>query len=321
MIKKYYRIMLGQKSKHADVCYKNKWIGGHYGFNESLENKFLKNKQEFNKINIPIYLKNHPGSKKHSAALSCGMLYTICKGINKGDIVVCPDGDRNYWIGEVISDYYFKDDEKLIDGESMPHRRNVEWFDTIIERDSMSEILRNSTGSIGTVSEITQHKDEIENFLKGQKINKVFSSDKSVINASQFAIEADMRDYLVKNWSKTEFYEKYNICTDENGEIIGKEYPIGDKKNWRIDILAISKDEKEYLVIELKKGREGAKVVGQILKYMGAITKTLLEGEQTVKGVIIAFEEDEEIKNALVMSDKIDYYRYELDFKLYKVDE
>ncbi len=54
---------------------------------------------------------------------------------------------------------------------------------------------------------------------------------------------------------------------------------------------------------------------------MGAITKTLLEGEQTVKGVIIAFEEDEEIKNALVMSDKIDYYRYELDFKLYKVDE
>ena len=37
MTKKYYRIMLGQKSKYADECIENKWFGGGWNFKKSLE--------------------------------------------------------------------------------------------------------------------------------------------------------------------------------------------------------------------------------------------------------------------------------------------
>ena len=31
------------------------------------------------------------------------MLHTICKGIKIGDLVLCPDGEGNYFVGEVKS--------------------------------------------------------------------------------------------------------------------------------------------------------------------------------------------------------------------------
>ena len=60
---------------------------------------------------------------------------------------------------------------------------------------------------------------------------------------------------------------------------------------WSIDILAISKDQKEFLVIELKKGRASDIVMGQIQRYMGHI-KNNLAGDKDVKGLIIALEDD-----------------------------
>lgn len=55
-----------------------------------------------------------------------------------------------------------------------------------------------------------------------------------------------------------------------------------------IDILAISKDGKELLIVELKKGRASDVLVGQIQRYMGYVLDELAEENQTVKGVIIA---------------------------------
>ena len=101
----------------------------------------------------------------------------------------------------------------------------------------------------------------------------------------------------------------------ENGEIIGQQYPTD---TGRIDILAISKDEKELLVVELKKGRASDAVVGQILTYMGYVKEEVAEENQIVKGCIIALEDDKRIKNALSMISNIDFYKYELRFKLIK---
>ena len=50
-----------------------------------------------------------------------------------------------------------------------------------------------------------------------------------------------------------------------------------------MDILAISKDRRELLVVELKKGQAADKVVGQILRYMGYAAQELAEEGQTVK--------------------------------------
>lgn len=52
---------------------------------------------------IPIFLAIHPDKSKIGAGLACGALWTVSKGIQKGDIVVCPDGSGLYWLAEVTT--------------------------------------------------------------------------------------------------------------------------------------------------------------------------------------------------------------------------
>ena len=85
-----------------------------------------------------------------------------------------------------------------------------------------------------------------------------------------------------------------------------------------MDILAISKDRKELLVVELKRGRASDAVVGQILRYMGYVKNDLAEDGQSVRGVIIALEDDLRLSNALSMTQGIDFYRYQVSFRLQK---
>ena len=83
-----------------------------------------------------------------------------------------------------------------------------------------------------------------------------------------------------------------------------------------MDILAISKDKRELLVVELKKGRASDVVVGQIQRYMGFAQYKLAEVNQTVKGVIIGLESDLRLRRALSVIPNIKFYRYEVNFKL-----
>ena len=97
--------------------------------------------------------------------------------------------------------------------------------------------------------------------------------------------------------------------------MVGQQYP---SDTGPIDILAISKDKKELLVVELKKGRASDNVVGQIQRYMGYVLEELAEENQTVRGVIIALEDDTRIKRALAVATNIEFYRYQVSFKLFK---
>ena len=73
------------------------------------------------------------------------------------------------------------------------------------------------------------------------------------------------------------------------------------------------------LVVELKKGRASDVVVGQTLRYMGYVHEELAENGQTVRGTIIALEDDPKIRRALAMTPSIDFYRYQISFKLLKL--
>ena len=97
-------------------------------------------------------------------------------------------------------------------------------------------------------------------------------------------MEKHLEDFLVANWSSTELGQTHDIY-EVDGEIVGQQYP---SDTGPIDILAVSKDRKELLVVELKKGRASDSVVGQIQRYMGFVMDELAESEQEVKGVIIA---------------------------------
>lgn len=307
-MKSYYRIMLGAKSIYADECFKGNFIGAGFGIQIDLTNQLPENWREFNQKIIPIWMKNNPNKSKVSAGLSCGALWTVSKGIKVGDIVLCPNGSGSYYIGEVLDTYSYHS------GLILPHRRTVKWYSKMIERSNMSDNLRKSSSSIGTVSEITKYGIEIEQLIGGEKIPTIFSNDETIEDPSNFALEKHLEDFLVSNWSQTELGKNYDIF-QEDGELVGQQYP---SDTGPIDILAISKNKKELLVVELKKGRASDNVVGQIQRYMGYVKEELAEANQIVKGVIIALEDDLRIKRALSVTNNIDFYRYQVSFKLFK---
>jgi restriction system protein len=177
----------------------------------------------------------------------------------------------------------------------------------------MSEPLQRSTGSIGTVSNITQHQIEIDKLIGSITAPKLISTDASVEDASAFALEEHLEDFLVKNWSHTELGTDYEIY-EEDGEK-AQQYQTDTGP---LDILAISKDKKRLLVVELKKGRASDVVVGQTLRYMGFVQEELAEEGQAVFGLIIAHEDDKKIRRALSMTPSISFYRYQVSFKLVK---
>lgn len=307
--KSYYRIMLGKGSMHADECHRDGWFGGFWDFDMDLTDRLPDDWRVFNKEFIPIYIEKHPGKSKVTAGLACGMLHTICKGIKVGDIIFSPNGKGAYYVGDVTSDYNYVPDIFF------PHQRSVTWRPDLVNRQEMSEGLKNSTGSVGTVSNITKHAKEIEGLISGEPANVIISTDDTVEDPTVFALEKHLEAFLVHNWDSTELGKDYDIYAD-NDELVGQQYP---SDTGPIDILAISKDKKVLLVVELKKGRASDVVVGQVQRYMGYVLGDLAEPDQTVRGVIIAMEDDLRLKRALSVTTNIEFYRYQVSFKLTKV--
>ncbi|MCK5272913.1 MAG: DUF1016 family protein [Sedimentisphaerales bacterium] len=298
-MKSYYRIMAGKKSKYAEQCHTENYIGVNFHMDIDFAGQLPDNLQEFNKKFIPFFLDKKPGKSKIAAGLACGTIWTVCKGMQKGDVVLCHDGTGSYLAGEVSGDYFYRS------GEILPHRRSVNWFPNTIGRDSMTLELQRSTGSIGTVSNITKHAEEIENLL---------AENPPPIDHLEFVLEKHLEDFLVHNWKQTELGKNYDIY-EEDGELVGQQYP---SDTGPMDILAISKDKKEILVVELKKGKASDSVVGQIQRYMGYAMEELAEKDQIVKGVIIALKDDLCIKRALIAANNIAFYRYQVSFSLFR---
>jgi len=307
-MKKYIRVILGAKSRYAEECFNGGFIGADYGIEEDLTNNLPENWRDFNAKYREIWLKKHPEKSKIAAGLACGMLWTVSKGINKGDIVISPDGNGNYMVGEIESNYYYTP------GDILPHRRRVKWLENRISRDEMSQELKNSTGSTGTIADITKYANELEKLINKIGYAQIISTDRTIEDPSEFALEKHLEDFLVKNWKNTALGKDYEIY-EEEGELVGQQYP---SDTGPIDILAISKDRKTLLVVELKKGRVSDSVVGQIQRYMGYVKDELAEDNQNVKGVIIGLEDGLRIQRALSVTKNIEFYRYKVDFKLLK---
>lgn len=306
-MKSYIRVMLGKGSMYAQECVAGGFIGTDYGIHQDLTHKLPDEWREFNKEFIPVYLVSNPDKSRVAAGLACGMTWTVAKGMKAGDIVLSPDGADHYHVGEITSDYYYQSDGIL------PHRCSVHWFSQIIDRSAMSNALKSSASAGGVTSNLNHHSEEIEQLLGGSPTLKLIATDNTVEDPSAFAMEKHLEDFLVKNWKQTDLGREYDIC-EEDG-YFGQQY---ETDTGPIDILAVSKDKKTLLVLELKKGRASDVVVGQILRYMGYVNEELAEEGQTVKGIIIALEDDQRIRRALSITPSISFYRYQVSFKLVK---
>lgn len=304
----FYRVMPGRKSVHIDECINGGFIGGDWDFTNDLTGHLPDNWRDFNKVFIPVFLEINPEKTKVAAGLACGMLHTICKGMPVGSTVLCPDGTGVYQVGKVESEYIH------VPSSVLPHQRKVNWYATI-NRADMSDALKRSSGSIGTVSNLSKHEEELTELIAGKAPEVLSHTDTSIEDPSVFALEKHLEDFLVANWSQTELANEYNIF-EEDGELVGQQYP---SDTGPLDILAISKDKKTLLVIELKKGRASDAVVGQIQRYMGYVKDELAEPGQDVRGVIIALNEDIRLRRALSVASNIEFYTYKVGFSLRKI--
>ena len=302
----YYRVMLGRGSMYADVCRQQGFIGAHFGIDQELTSLLGGEQREFTQQIRPTYQEVFPEKSKGSAGLACGFLWTISKGIQVGDIVLSPNGQGRYFVGEVTGEY------RYVAGDEQPHQRPVAWHEELVDRSEMSESLRNSAGSIGTVSNVSKYREELEQLIKGEaKTQALISQDPTVEDATVFALEKHLEDFLVANWSSTPLGRTHDLYeTEESG---GQQFPTDTGP---IDLLAISKDKQELLVVELKRGRASDAVVGQIQRYMGYVLEEIAEDHQRVRGVIIALDDDKRIRRALQIAQGIDFYRYEVKFSL-----
>ena len=299
---KYYRLMLGKGSMYAEQCFAENFIGADYGIKQDLTNELPDEWRDFNAAFIPVYRDAMPEKSKIAAGLACCMLWTVCKGMKNGDIVLCHDGSGSYRIAEIAGNYVYAP------AQILPHRRAVRWQHQSIDRSEMSDALRSSCGCSAAVCKISSYQDEIVRLL-GDSEPPV---DENNENTLAFAMERHLEEFLVANWEQTELGQNYDIY-EEDGDCIGQQYDTG---SGIIDILAIRKDKRELLVVELKKGKAVDAAVGQVLRYMGYVAQELAESDQVVKGIIIAQEESQQMKMALSVTPNVAFYRYQVSFKL-----
>lgn len=129
-------------------------------------------------------------------------------------------------------------------------------------------------------------------------------------SVQRFGLEKFLSDFLVYNWEKTGIGQRYELY-EEDGDI-AQEYstPIG-----RIDLLARDRDNADWVVIELKRGRSSDVVVGQLLRYMGWVQENLAGESEVVRGVVIAGDADDRLRYALKpLTDKVTLLTYTVQF-------
>ena len=213
-MKKYNRVMLGRGGRFAEQCRKEGYIGANFEIHVDLSDSLFDNWRHFNKKFIPMWMENVPGKTMTAAGLSCGALWTIVKGLNIGDVVLSPSGQGFYYVGIISGGYYYVSDTEL------PHRRPVDWLDTIIYRKEMSKELQHSTGSIGTCCDITKYAVAIEALISGRNYSTLSFPVQNTTEQKKTFDERSLHklfcSYLrTRNiYAKTIFHEKSSTKVD-----------------------------------------------------------------------------------------------------------
>lgn len=298
---------MGEANKHADYAYENNIVA--IGWNEIEKdlNEFRAlNKKEFFKEVAPV-LEEAYGTNTKSNSMIAGQLFRFSSLMEIGDIVLVPKTkEGKIYIGSIEGDYCYHKESP--DEFRYKHRRKIKWIKTISTQD-VSENFRKSIGAMMTIFSVNKYADEIESLL-----SKALGIENSMESLESFGLESQLEDFIVENWDKLSLGKNYEIIK-EDGEIIGQQYvtPVG-----RIDILAKSKDSKEWLVIELKKGKSGDQIIGQTLRYIAWIKENEANEDEKVKGLIITKEQDEKLRYSLKASPDIEAMTYSVDFQLNK---
>lgn len=249
-------------------------------------------------------------------------LWAFYHEIHEGDIIVSRRGRKKILsTGSVIGSAYY--DEKKgrarianKSAYSYPNFISVAWDGKAID-------YERQVFSFYTIYEISEERLlELKNESNILKKNKEYIGEKEEseieVYETQFVLEKYLEDFIVSNFDSI-FSNQYVLYKDPDGNP-AQQYPIISKEGkifGRIDILAVEKHTKDYIVIELKKGKESDPVVGQMLRYIGWVKENMCEENQSVKGIIICNSMDEKLLYAVEpLKELIKVKMYKVDFKL-----
>ncbi|WP_422758969.1 endonuclease NucS domain-containing protein [Paenarthrobacter sp. C1] len=303
----YWVVRQGKGGSNAQEMIESGYLGVDFIGDYDIRPYLGSGSEAFRRALNGVYQELYPGTTKIGAGLAMGRLWTACEGIQEGDVVLAPKPDRTYQFGVVASGYEYHP------GSPLPHRRRVDWKGSF-GRDEMSPGLASSAGTQQTVLELAAHSAELAQLTRVTDsvpvMEAVIASE--VEEQLAFQMEKQLEDFLVSNWRSTVLGRDYDIY-EEDGQLAGQQYLTDTGP---MDILAVSKDGKRILVIELKRGRASDAVVGQIQRYMGFVQETMLEPGQEVEGLIIALDDDRKIRRALSVAPNIRFMRYRVEFHL-----
>lgn len=133
----------------------------------------------------------------------------------------------------------------------------------------------------------------------------------NVENASEFALEAHLEEFIDRNWGRIDFgcaLTRYET-EDQNG----RQFPAG---TWSIDFLCKDRTRGDLTVVELKKGRSSDSTVGQLLRYMSWVREHVAEAGQQVRGIIIAKDVDDALRYAVKELPGVSVLTYRVNFEL-----
>ena len=299
---KFLRVMLGPSNSQAHECMSNGYAGVDFGVHNDFTETFVENWRDFNAVYIPKYLDLFPTKNRIAAGLASGQLWVFSYYPKTGDAIISPIGDGNFRVGVFAGDYYF------VPGQPLPHRRIINWLDVVISPSEVSDELARALRARVAVSDLSNFDSELQSLIYKGRPQPV----PGTAEQPSFAMERYLEQFLIDNWSLTEIGKNYDIY-QEDGISVGQQYP---SDTGPMDILAVSKDNKTLLVVELKRGKASDAVVGQTLRYMGYIRESIAEPFQDVRGAIIALDDDTRLQRALSMVSSIAFYRYQIDFRL-----
>lgn len=158
---------------------------------------------------------------------------------------------------------------------------------------------------------ITDEKQKIDELISEEEEEEDQIEEGKYVKS--FGLEKHLENFLINNWETLEIGKKWKIL-DNEGDLVGVQYDA--KEAGIIDILAKNEEENKWLIIELKRGKAGTKVIGQIQAYMGWIKKHLANVDEKIEGLIIAHNFDDKLVYALEYSQNIRFQKYNVDFEL-----
>jgi hypothetical protein len=148
----------------------------------------------------------------------------------------------------------------------------------------------------------------------GSQLTRVVDDPEVAPEDFAFPLESHLRDFIALNLSVVKpGGARLTLYEDADGRD-GLEYPTGVGP---IDILARDHGG-GFVVFELKLSRGPDYAVGQILRYMGWVTRHLALGAP-VKGVIVAAEITDKLKYAVSLVPSVSMFEYSVVFDLREV--